>query len=118
MLHAISLGLSCFILWLLLSGHYTPLLLCFGLASCLLVVVVARRMEVVDREGHPVHLGLGLLRYWPWLLKEIITANVQVMRCILKPQLIDPQVIQVRPGQRSDLGRVIYANSITLTPGT
>jgi multicomponent Na+:H+ antiporter subunit E len=120
-LHAVSLAFALSILWLLLSGYFTePLLLALGLASVLLVVIIVHRMEVLDPEGHPVHLGPRALLYWPWLIKEILLANIDVGKAILRFRgaAAVPTVFTVRASQRSDLGRVIYANSITLTPGT
>jgi multicomponent Na+:H+ antiporter subunit E len=77
------------------------------------------RMRVVDREGAPIEPSLRALVYLPWLLWQIAKANLDVARRILDPRLpIDPRVIRVRASQRRDLARVIYANSITLTPGT
>ncbi len=77
------------------------------------------RMEVVDRESHPVHLTLRLPLYWLWLLWEIVKSNVVVARLIWSPSLpISPTVFQVPTSQKSQLGQVVYANSITLTPGT
>ncbi|MFQ5757816.1 MAG: Na+/H+ antiporter subunit E [Acidiferrobacterales bacterium] len=119
MVHAISLALVLFALWLLLSGHYVPLLIGLGALSALLVVTIALRMDVVDREGHPIHLSLKALLYWPWLAWEILKSNVDVACRILNPTLpISPTVIRVKASQKSELGKVIYANSITLTPGT
>lgn len=119
MVRAISLGAVLFGLWLMLSGHYTPLLLGFGVASCVLVVLISARMDVVDREGHPIHLGLRALTYWPWLLVEIVKANIDVAKRIVDPKLpISPTMVRVRASQKTEVGRVIYANSITLTPGT
>jgi multicomponent Na+:H+ antiporter subunit E len=117
--HAISLALVLFALWLLLSGHYVPLLIGLGALSVLLVVTIALRMDVVDREGHPIHLSPKALLYWPWLAWEIVKSNVDVARRILSPTLpISPTVIRLKASQKSELGKVIYANSITLTPGT
>ena len=119
MVHAVSLSLALFGLWLLLSGHYEPLTIGLGAASCIFVALIAYRMDVADREGHPVHLTWRTLNYWPWLLWEIVKANIDVARVILDPKLpISPRVIKVTASQADDLGRVIYANSITLTPGT
>ena len=122
MLHALSLWLFCFGLWLLLSGFFdNSLLLSFGALSCALVVFVAWRVETIDPEEQPLRPRLGpqLLWYWPWLLWQVVLANVDVAKRILDPKLpIDPTMIELKPSQRSDLGRVIYANSITLTPGT
>ncbi len=118
--HAVSLGLFLVILWLLLSGHYTLLLVSCGLLSVTLVVWLALRMDVVDHEGHPLHLDpKALLIYWCWLLKEIFVSNIYVCRLIVSPTMpISPTVIALRSSQSSDLARVIFANSITLTPGT
>ena len=106
--------------WLSLSGHYTPLLLSFGVASCVLVVYLSIRMEVVDEEGVPLHLrGRFWIGYLPWLMKEIFVANVAVAKIILDPALpISPRMVVFPGSQKTDLGRAIYANSITLTPGT
>lgn len=108
------------ILWLLLSGHYNPLLLVLGICSVLLVLYITHRMGVVDQESHPIQINpLSLISYWLWLLKEIFMSNITVSKCVLSPKLpIEPRVITVRAEQRTGLGRVIYANSITLTPGT
>lgn len=116
---AISLAVVLAALWLLLSGHYEPLILAFGAGSVALVVLIARRKGLTDREGHPIHMLLGGLRYWPWLLVEIAKSNIAVARCILHPRLpISPTLVKVPCSQRTDLGRVVFANSITLTPGT
>lgn len=119
LVHAFSLAAVLYLLWLVLSGHYEPLLLILGLVSCAVVVTIALRMEVIDRESHPVHITPRLPLYWSWLIWEIIKSNVTVTRLILQPSLdISPTIIHVMGSQKTDLGRVVYANSITLTPGT
>jgi multicomponent Na+:H+ antiporter subunit E len=119
-LRAASLAVFLSLLWLLLSGYFTePLLLGLGAASVLSVVFITYRKEGLDPEGHPVHLIPRVLIYWPWLLKEIVMANIDVAKAILRsPMAIAPTVFTVTGSQHSELGRVIYANSITLTPGT
>lgn len=119
MRYSIGLGLGLVTVWLLLSGHYTPLLLSLGAVSSGFVLALSLKMKVVDREGAPIELPLGALRYLPWLLWQIMKANVDVAGRILKPSMpISPRLIRVRCTQTHDIGRVIYANSITLTPGT
>lgn len=120
MAHAFSFGISLSLLWLLLSGHYSNLLISLGIFSVFFVILIARRMEVVDQESHPTHLNsFALVRYWFWLLKEIALANIDVCKRILDPELpISPIIVKLPCSQQSDMGRVTYANSITLTPGT
>jgi len=117
--HAIKLGLFLFAIWLLLSGHYTPLLLVLGLVSILLVVLLALRADLIDHEMQPVLLKPSVLLYWVWLGREIIKSNIDVSRRILDPRMpISPNIFTIRVAQKTDLGRVTYANSITLVPGT
>ena len=119
MARIVGLWVILFAAWLLLSGHYTPLLIGFGIGSCALTVYIAMRMDVADREGVPIDWGGRFLLYLPWLLKEILVANISVAKVILSPSLpISPIMVVFRSTQKTDLGRVLYANSITLTPGT
>ena len=105
--------------WLLLSGFFTVFLMTAGVGSALAVVWFARRMEVVDREGHPIDLGPRALLYWPWLLKEMVKSAWDVSTIILSPALpISPTLVRFKPAQKTAVGLVIHANSITLTPGT
>ncbi|MEM7043542.1 MAG: Na+/H+ antiporter subunit E [Pseudomonadota bacterium] len=120
MLRVISLAVILSVLWLLLSGHWhNPLLIGLGVASVVLTLIISVRMSVTDKEGHPVHLTIRGLIYWPWLIKEIVVANIDVAKAILQMNDgIRPALFTIKASQRSDLGRTIYANSITLTPGT
>lgn len=117
---SISLAIVLFLFWLLLSGFFTAFLVSSGLGCAIAVVWFARRMEVIDQEGHPIDLSLwALLSYWPWLALEIFKSAWAVTRIILDPRLpISPTLTRFAPSQKTDLGLVIHANSITLTPGT
>lgn len=106
-------------LWLLLSGHFEPSLLGFGALSCLFVIWIVHRMDVIDHETRIMRVGWRLLTFFPWLAWEIVKANWDVAWRVLHPALpISPMIFTVTGSQRTDVGRVIYANSITLTPGT
>ncbi len=114
---ALFVGLA--LLWVVWSGLYKPLLLALGLISCLLVVWLVRRLDTVDQESVPVSLGLRIVGYWGWLLKEIVMSSLTVTRIVLSPRLpISPQVVRFRALPRTEVGRVLLGNSITLTPGT
>ncbi len=116
---AAGVGTVLFATWLLWSGHLELLLLGLGVLSCVVVVVLSLRMGVLDDEGPGVVAGWRLALYTPWLLWQIVLANIDVARRILHPKLpIAPRMIRVRAKQKSALGRTIFANSITLTPGT
>ncbi|HCM48101.1 MAG TPA: cation transporter [Colwellia sp.] len=118
-LHTISLFLTLAAFWLLNSGHNTLFILLLGLASILLVLVIVHRMDVVDHESQPLYLTRNIFSYYLWLIKEIIKANIIVVKHIwLGNQSISPTLSRIKMSQKTDMGKVIYANSITLTPGT
>ncbi|GAK32361.1 Na(+)/H(+) antiporter subunit E [alpha proteobacterium Q-1] len=105
--------------WLLWSGIYEPLLLSLGLGSCLFVIWLSRHLGIITKDTVPVQLGLSILGYWMWLLKEIAQSNFAVIRAILSPKLdISPGFLKFEAENPHDLGQVILGNSITLTPGT
>ena len=119
MRHALSLFVGLYGLWLALSGHYTPFLLAIGAACTAFAVAVALRMDVVDHEGHPIHLGYRIPLYLCWLTIQILLSALTVTRIVLSPRLrIDPCWRPCRRPRNPTSGKVIYANSITLTPGT
>ena len=108
------------IFWILLSGHFSPLMLGLGLLSVALTFFLAKRMNIINHESYSLHLFSQLPSFFIYIIKKIIIANIEVVKCILKfkGKSISPQLIEIPTPQKSDLGRVIYANSITLTPGT
>ena len=119
MIQPAGLALVLVALWLGFSGHFDPLFLTLGTVSVLLTIWICARMQVMDAEGHSVQLPMSVFIYFPWLMWEIIKSNIQVAGIILSPSLrISPRVFYVKASQETVLGKVIYANSITLTPGT
>ena len=91
----------------------------FGIVTCTVATWMALRMDTLDEESVPFHTALGAIGYLPWLTWEIFKSNVAVARIVLHPSLpIDPSMVHFHGTQKTDLGRFIYANSITLTPGT
>ncbi len=114
-----SLFAALFAFWVLMSGFLEPFLLAMGAAASLAVVLLARRMEIADREGHPAHLTRAAPLYWAWLAAQIFKSGLEVSRIILHPRLpLSPSLARFRPSQESAVGLVTHANSITLTPGT
>lgn len=114
---ALLLFVFYFVIWLLLSGHYDPLLLTLGVLSCITCLYVTWKAKFIDEEGLPLHLLIRLPIYTLWLFKEIIKANIDTAKIIILNNS-DPQNFRVKSSQKTEAGKVTYANSITLTPGT
>jgi len=118
-MRSLALFVVLLLVWLSWSGHFEAFLISVGVGCCAAVAWLATRMGLVDEEGVPYEITPRALAYLPYLTREVIKANVDVARRVLHPRLpIGPRLIRTRALERTDLGRVIYANSITLTPGT
>ncbi|WP_440873790.1 Na+/H+ antiporter subunit E [Thalassotalea sp. PLHSN55] len=119
MKHTLSLFMTLLAFWLLNSGHYSLLMLSLGFASIVFIVFIAHKMDVIDKESQPLYLSPNIFVYYAWLIKEIVLANFTVVKHIwLGNESISPALKKIRISQQTDMGKVIYANSITLTPGT
>jgi multicomponent Na+:H+ antiporter subunit E len=107
-------------LWLLMSGLYKTLILIFGVLSILLTLWVIHRMDKVD--GHKLGYDIGVfatIKYLIWLMVEIAKSNWAVTKIILSGKMPEKQKMFVVPvTQKSEIAQVVFANSITLTPGT
>ena len=118
-MHTLSMTASLFVFWLMMSLDFGALNLALGIASAFLVVVISTGMDMVDHESQPVHLTPRLPLFWGWLSRQIIRSNLDVTRRIWTPgPTISPRVVRIKSTQKTALGKVIYANCITLTPGT
>jgi multicomponent Na+:H+ antiporter subunit E len=109
-------------LWLILSGQFDPFHITLGVISCLIVTVFSG--DLLFAESRPTGLvrhGLRVLGYVPWLLYQILLANFHLLYLVCHPrmmELIDPRIIRFQSRLKDELPLVIFANSITLTPGT
>lgn len=116
---ALVLLLALVVYWFILSGYFdhTVLYVC-GAISIALVLGLMVRMKLLDDETVPYFHG-KTIGYFFWLFKEIVKANMTVVKAVLSPEMeISPSVFKVDMKQSTDIGRTVFANSITLTPGT
>lgn len=109
-----------YVFWLLLSGMYEPFLLVAGLGSAFWVLWFSKSLGRARGDRCSAEISWpALLAYSPWLVVEVVRSALAVARIVLHPKLpISPTLVRFRPGQKSDVGLVLHANSITLTPGT
>jgi multicomponent Na+:H+ antiporter subunit E len=116
---AIRQGLLLAAFWVLLSGHYTPLLLTLGAASVLLVCWLTYRAGLPEPRQSAFRFARRLPLYVLWLEKEVLLAAFQVVRRAWSPKIhLDPQIGLTPATRMSALAETTYANSITLTPGS
>ena len=114
---SMTLFIVLFGFWLLMSGYYTPLILSLGVISCLLCVYLTVKGKFLDDETLPIYFFPRLIQYTLWLIKEILKSNIQTAKVIIMKSE-EPELFSVKATQKTNEGKVTYANSITLTPGT
>lgn len=110
-----------FLVWLILNGKVTAEICIFGLViSVVLFAFICRYMDYSLRKELLLFRLFPLLVQYFWVLvKEIVKANVCVMKIILSPELQpEPAFVYFDTDLKSGLLQVMLANSITLTPGT
>ena len=118
-IRTLILGVLLALAWLLWSGLYKPLLLGLGAFSCIVTLALARRMNHFDGDLFALKYGVRILGYWAWLGKEIVISSLQVTRVVLSRHPdIRPVVVTVDADKMTPVDQVVFANSITLTPGT
>ena len=112
------------VFWLLLSGHYDPLHVSFGIFSVFVVMLLnyplRKRLFSLHEKSESQRLSmLNLTGYIPWLIWQIVVASLQVASVVLRPRCsIDPSLVRFKTSLQNTTYRVILGNSITLTPGT
>jgi multicomponent Na+:H+ antiporter subunit E len=108
-----------FSLWLLLSGHFDALLLSLGALSCVFVAWISEKLGLFNSDFSTLKLNFKLPTFLPWFFIEVVKSNLDVSYRILHPKLpIEPNVMKLDTSQHGDLATAVYANCITLTPGT
>lgn len=104
--------------WMSNSGMFKPLLLSLGLASVALTTWLTWRLGIVGKGRGPINVA-RLPAYLAWLSVQVVQSNIDVVRRVWAGNgAISPVVKRIPLPELSDAGTVIYANSITLTPGT
>lgn len=109
-----------FLLWVLLAGTLRKDELVAGALAAIVVTLIAGpRLAILSGVRLSPLAPIHLILYLGTFLVALIRSNLDVARRVLTPSLpIRPGVVEVQTRLQSPLGRMLLANSITLTPGT
>ena len=107
--------------WVLLNGRCTVEIAVVGVVVCAaLYAFMAAFMGYTPRKEWAVVKRIGrIIAYAGYLVAEVVKSAFAVLKLIWSPKLIpEPKLISFHTGLRNDAGKVVLADSITLTPGT
>jgi len=116
--HLFRLGVILVVVWLLLSGIYEPLMLSFGLISILISLLLTKRMLRIDQEQFTFFVTGSLIKFLAQLFYKVIISNYDVTLRVLGIRPVQSTFIIIEVPFDNDVARVLYANAITLTPGS
>jgi multicomponent Na+:H+ antiporter subunit E len=110
--------------WIVFSGKFDAFHLGLGVISSLFITWISQDFLFHDRsktwEQRTREAG-GFLQYIPWLIVEIIKANLHVFKLAMSRtgyEEVAPRIVTVETYLKTDFAKFVFANSITLTPGT
>jgi len=111
-------------IWVIFSGQFDAFHLSLGVLSVSLVTALSGGL-IIQKTKTSLRFRLRILIggafYSLWLLVEIVKANIYVFSLAMHPrmrELIEPRVIRFKTSLKTDFAKFVFANSITLTPGT
>ncbi len=105
--------------WMILSENAKAQTICIGIIICLLVTILNMKLMRITRQLIFKKNIVAWISYTILLIKEILVSNFNVAKIVLSPKIvISPQIVTIKTKIKSDFHKTIFANSITLTPGT
>jgi len=117
--HALFLFVILMLVWVLLTSWNTQEIVA-GIIVSVLIVLLTMKLEPVlgAIRVNPKSILYSILYFFTFI-KELIVSNLDVARRVLSPSLpINPGFVKVNTRLKSKIGKLVLANSITLTPGT
>lgn len=114
------LFLALVVVWLLVTGSFQWDELVVGVLAVLVILLAVRKLSDLYGGFRPTPRALlFLVVYGAIFLRELVKANLDVAFRVLNPALpIRPGIVEVKTRMSSPIGKLLLANSITLTPGT
>ena len=110
------------VVWVIFSGFFDFFHLSLGVISCGIVTWLSASLLFDDRSipaRRRIVQGARFASYMVWLTWQIVLSNIAVLKLAFAPRsALQPQIVRYRTPLKTDFGKFLLANSITLTPGT
>jgi len=123
------------LLWICFSWNKEIFFILSGIISVIISIFIIKRLNIFNKPLKQIqgertipHAALvstsqaikkyfKLASYFLWLIKEIFLANLNVIKIIFGRKAKE-KAGYIKTSLTSDIEKAIYANSITITPGT
>ena len=112
--------ISLLLLWVLLNDSFEADVLLVGLVAAAIISLAFPRGLAIFAEFRATPAAfMAAFQYTLYFIRALVIANLTVAALVISPSLpIRPGIVRVRTRLQSRMGRMLLANSITLTPGT
>lgn len=110
-----------FVLWIIFNGKITIEIVLFGLViSALIYLFSCKFFDYSIKKDILLFKKMGyFFEYVAVLMVLIVKANIDTIKLIVSNRYdIEPTLVTFDVHFDSDVAKVLFANSITLTPGT
>lgn len=110
-----------FLFWVILSQRLTLEVSLIGMGAVVLILGYSKSLLFSPKETtlyNPKKI-IFFIKFIVIMLVEIFKSNWQVAKIVISPSLpISPSFVKVHKTFEKDFDKVIFGNSVTLTPGT
>ncbi len=123
-MYSLLIFILLFLNWLVLSGKFDIFHLGLGIVSCIVVAKISGDLLFHDRKKEfkkRLNEAWRFIKYIPWITWEVVKANLHVFRLAMTSsgyEEMSPRVVTFKTYLATDFAKFVFANSITLTPGT
>ena len=116
----IILFATLFLFWLLLrSSLATDVLLTGLVVAAIISLLFSPGLTFFTEFRLSPQAVIAGFKFYGYFFRELLRSNLAMAAIVVSPSLpISPAIVKVRTRLKSRMGRLMLANSITLTPGT
>ena len=114
------MAFALFGLWMLLEGRWTVEIVLTGIVLSTLIYLFCWKFLDYSprREWAVIRRIPRAVGYLFWLIGQIFISGFMTISRIWSGREVTPHLVSFRTGLRTDPGKVLLSQSITLTPGT
>jgi len=104
-------------LWLILLKEYNAFFLIFGFVSILFILILSYKSGIVNTNTQL--LKINAIQYIAILIRDVLKSTFNIVKVIYFDNLeINPIIKNVNVSQLNKQEKVLFANLVTMTPGT